>query len=345
MKISKEIKVGVIAILSIVLLVSGVNFLKGNSFFGGDDIYYGYFPNSGGVGPASSIVLNGVPVGKVLKVEYVANNPVDKVVKISFNIQNKDIKITKGSLIKVGSIDLFSKGILLTLGTDYKRGFYQPGDEILGESAQDMMEQVQAYADPIAKNFQAVLVKVDRFLNSFSAFWNNSATSELEGTMKEVKIAIKRFGEVAFEVESLVQSEKAQLDRIFNNLESITTNLKYSNEKITAIIGNTKKLTDDLLTANYKQVIEDANKTIQLLNNALTDATNGKGTLGLLLKDESLYRNLEKTNKQVQDLLKDIELHPERYIHVSLLGAKSKGVHLNQSDERKLRNVLDSIPD
>lgn len=344
MKISKEVKTGVIAIISIVLLVTGVNFLKGNSFFGGDDVYYGYFPNSGGVAPASSIVLNGVPIGKVLKVEYIPNNPPNKQVKISFNIQVKDIKIAKGSVLKVGSVDLFNKGILLTLGTDYKNGFYKPGDEIIGISAQDMMEQVQAYADPIAQNMQAVLIKVDRFLTSFSSFWDNSATSELEGSMKEVKLAINRLGNVAYEVENLVMSEKIQLSRIFNNLESITNNLKSSNDKITSIVGNVKTISDDMVTADFKGVIGNASKTISMLNTALEDTTNGKGTLGLLLKDESLYRELEKTNKEVQELVQDIELHPERYIHVSLLGAKTKGVQLTEPEERKLRKLLDSIP-
>jgi len=344
MKISKEIKTGVIAIISIVLLVSGVNFLKGNSFFGGDDVYYGFFPNSGGVAPASSIVLNGVPIGKVLKVEYVFNNPPNKQVKISFNIQNEDIKIPKGSVLKVGSVDLFNKGILLTLGNDFSKGFYMPCDEIIGISAQDVMEQVQAYADPIAQNLQAVLIKVDRFLTSFSSFWDNSATSELEGSMKEVKLAINRLGNVAYEVENLVMSEKIQLSRIFDNLESITNNLKASNDKITGIVGNVKAISDDMVTADFKGIIGDASKTISMLNAALTDATNGKGTLGLLLKDESLFRELEKTNKEVQELVQDIELHPERYIHVSLLGAKTKGVHLTEPDERKLRKLLDSIP-
>jgi phospholipid/cholesterol/gamma-HCH transport system substrate-binding protein len=345
MKISKEIKTGVIAIIAIILLVLGVNFLKGNSFFGGDQVYYGYFPNSGGVAPACSIVLNGVPIGKIIKVEYIPNNPPNKLVKVSFNIQIDNIKIPKGSIIKVGSVDLFNKGILLTLGTDFSKGFYKPNDEILGISAQDMMEQVQAYADPIAQNFQAVLIKVDKVLSSFSAFWDNSATSELEGSLKEVKLAISRFGNVANEVELLVLEEKMKLGRIFDNLESITLNLKASNDKITGILGNAKKITDDLVTADFKGVIGDAKKTLGTLNVLLADATNGKGTLGLLLKDETLYRELEKTNKDLQDLVNDIEVHPERYIHVSLLGAKTKGAPLSPSEEKKLKKLLDSIPD
>ena len=89
MKISKELITGIITIAAVSLLVTGVNFLKGNSFFGGDDIYYAYFPNSGQLSPASDVTLNGVSIGKVLTVDYVAGNSVEKQVKVSFNIQNE----------------------------------------------------------------------------------------------------------------------------------------------------------------------------------------------------------------------------------------------------------------
>ena len=100
MKITKEIKTGLIALLAIALFVSGVNFLKGNSFFGGDDVYYAYFPNSGQLAPASSVTLNGVGVGKVLAVEYVANESPDRKVKVTFNIQNKENSFQKKCMTK-----------------------------------------------------------------------------------------------------------------------------------------------------------------------------------------------------------------------------------------------------
>ena len=112
MKISKEIKLGLIAISAIALIITGVNFLKGSSFLGGDDIYYGYFPTSGGIMPASSVAVNGVGVGKVLSIEYIPSETIERKVKVTFNIQNKDIKIPKGSEIQIGSLDLFNKAIV-----------------------------------------------------------------------------------------------------------------------------------------------------------------------------------------------------------------------------------------
>ncbi|MCE3295847.1 MAG: hypothetical protein K0R65_1561 [Crocinitomicaceae bacterium] len=343
MKISKEVKSGFIAIIAIALLITGVNFLKGYSFFGGDDTYYAYFPNSGGIMPASSVTLNGVPIGKIIAVDYVVNNPPDKRVKITFNIQDKNIKIPVGSEIKVGSLDLFNKGIIITMAEDLSKGFYKPGSKLDGVVAQDMLQQVQAYADPITQKLQSLMSNVDKVVTSLSSFWDDTATSELEESMKEVKIAIKRLGNVAIEVESFVQTEKVHLDRIFDNVESITNNLKRSNEEIRAIVGNTKKITDDMVTADFKAVITEARETIQSLNTILTDASNGKGTLGKLVKDETFYNELVKTNVELQDLVADLKLHPERYIHFSVLGARSKGVTLTPNEEKKLRNLLDTL--
>ena len=90
MRFTKEIKAGLIAVLAIVILILGVNFLKGNSFFGGDVVYYSYFPNSGQLMVSSNVTLNGVVVGKVTAVDYRPQNKFDKRVRVTFNIQNDD---------------------------------------------------------------------------------------------------------------------------------------------------------------------------------------------------------------------------------------------------------------
>lgn len=345
MKIAKEIKTGLIALSAIALLVAGVNFLKGNSFFGGDEVYYAYFPNSGQLTAATSVTLNGVSVGKVLAVEYMPNEKENRKVRVTFNLQNKDVKISRGSIIKIGALDFLTKGIIIDLNPDLSKGYYKPGESILGEVEVDIISQVKTYADPVVNKFKGMMTGLDNFVNNVSAFWDTTANSQIHSGFKDLKLAISKFANVADEVESLVQDERVKLDHIFGNVESITNNLKISNEKVASIIGNTKKITDDLVTADFKNVIGDAQQTIKKLNNLLVDASNGSGTLGKLIKDEKLYNELVETNSELQNLVNDIQVHPERYIHFSVLGAKSKGVPLTNQEEKKFRKLLDSIPD
>jgi phospholipid/cholesterol/gamma-HCH transport system substrate-binding protein len=135
------------------------------------------------------------------------------------------------------------------------------------------------------------------------------------------------------------------LGRIMTNVESITLNLKKSNDQIAGIIGNAKRITDDLVTADFKKVVGDAQQTIKTLNAVLETAQKGEGTLGKLLGDDKLFNELVETNNELQNLVNDLQLHPERYIHFSVLGAKTKGVPLTAIEEKKLRQLIDSIPD
>jgi len=342
LKISKEIKTGVIAIIAIGLLVTGVNFLKGNSFFGGDDVYYVYFPQTGGVTPATSVQVNGVVVGKVMDVGLTGLKDVDKKVMITFNIQNNDFKIPRGSRIVAGGLDLLTKGLIIYVNDDISKGFYKPKDKIQGELSIDITSQLKTAVDPIVQKVQAALGSLDEFINDVSSFWDTTATSELQGSLKELQVGIRKLGNVADEAGSLIASEKIRLGQILGNVESITGNLKKSNDQVAAILGNAKKLTDELVTADFKGTIDAAKNTLEKFNTTLEKANQGEGTLGKLLSDDQLYNELNATNKRLQELVEDINVHPERYIHFSVFGAKIKGVPLSPAEERRLKAMLDS---
>ena len=324
MKISKEIKLGIIAICAIVLIITGVNFLKGSSFFGGDAIYYGYFPSSGGIMPASSVAVNGVGVGKVLTIEYVPNESIERKVKVTFNIQNKDIKIPKGSEIQIGSLDLFN---------------------FQGTVALDMTQQVQAMADPVSKKLQHLLGNVDRMVNSINVLFDTTrGTNDIRSSLNEAKMAIKRFGNLSLEMNDLVKEEKIKLSDILQNVANITRNLDKSNKEISAILGNAHSFTDDLVKSNFKEVIAGAYKTISTINKALEETEQNRGNLSKFLKDESLYNELVNTNKKVQIILDDLHEHPEKYIKLSVFSRKPKGLQITKKEEEKLRKILDSTP-
>ena len=344
MKFSKELITGISTVAAIGILVAGVNFLKGNSFFGGDQVYYAYFPNSGGVTPATSVMVNGVEVGKVLEVDLTGDQDSLKKVMIKFNIQEIDFKIGKNAIVEAGSLDLFAKGLTIKPDESLSNGFYSPGDHIQGVVTTDITSQVKAYADPITQKVQVMMTSIDRMVNDISAFWDTSATSEIEGSIREVKIAIKKFGNAASQIEELVASERLKFSAIMSNVEEITENLKKSNDEVAHIVGNVKTITDDLVTADFKSVIGDAQKTLQSVNAILDSAEKGEGTLGKLVNDQKLYDELVSTNKSLQNLLDDLQLHPERYIHFSVLGAKTKGVPLTTDEEKKLREILKNTP-
>ncbi|MCR9173402.1 MAG: MlaD family protein [bacterium] len=343
MKISRELIVGIVTLVAIALLVMGVNFLKGNSFLGGDQVYYAYFPTSGGVTPATSVYVNGVDVGKVLDVEYMPNQTDTlKRVRIKFNITTEGLKIVKGSKVEAGGIDLLSKGLIIHMNNDISQGYVKPGSRLPGFVSSDVTTQIKQYADPLTQKVEGALVSIDKMVNDISAFWDSTASSELQGSMKELRVSIRKIGNAVDQVEGLLVDERVRLSRIMGNVEAITLNLKKSNDTVKAIVGNVKGITDELVTADYKGTIESAKNTLDGVNRVLDAALDGDGTIGKLISDDSLYMELIQTNQELQNLVEDLQKHPERYIHFSVLGAKSKR-QFTEAEEKKIRKeVIDN---
>jgi phospholipid/cholesterol/gamma-HCH transport system substrate-binding protein len=183
LKFTKEIKAALIAIASIAILYAGINFLKGNSFLGGDTEYTSYFPNTGSIMVSSNVTLNGVTVGKVTGIKSIPNGSIDKKVKMTFNIQEKGIRLPKGSFVEIGSLDFINKCLIIHTPEDISKGFYKANSVIPGKISIDMVTQVKAYADPISQRLQKMMGSIDRMVISLSSFWDTTATSEIEGSL------------------------------------------------------------------------------------------------------------------------------------------------------------------
>lgn len=345
MKISKEIKAGFIAVSAIVLLVLGINFLKGYSLLGGDDTFYAYFPNSGQVMVSGNVTLNGVIIGKILEIQNVPENSENRRVKIKFSISEPDIKLPKGTIIELGSLDLLTKGLIVNYPDQLKSGYYNSGAEIPGKLSADMFSQVKQYADPISQKLQSLILHIDGMVNSLSGVFDENGSNDITASIKELRITIKKIGDLSSEIQGFVGQEKAQFSKIMNHVEQITSNLEKSSDEVSAIIGNSKKISEDMVSADFKGTILEAQTTLKKFNYMLEDVNKGNGSLGKLVHDEKLYNELVETNNELQELVDDLQAHPERYVHLSVIGRKNKGLQLTGKEEGKLKKWLDTIPD
>lgn len=345
MKISKEIKAGFIAISAIILLVLGINFLKGYSLLGGDDTFYAYFPNSGQVMVSGNVTLNGVIIGKILEIQNVPENSENRRVKIKFSISEPDIKLPKGTIIELGSLDLLTKGLIVNYPDQLKSGYYNSGAEIPGKLSADMFSQVKQYADPISQKLQSLILHIDGMVNSLSGVFDENGSNDITASIKELRITIKKIGDLSSEIQGFVGQEKTQFSKIMNHVEQITSNLEKSSDEVSAIIGNSKKISEDMVSADFKGTILEAQTTLKKFNYMLEDVNKGNGSLGKLVHDEKLYNELVETNNELQELVDDLQAHPERYVHLSVIGRKNKGLQLTGKEEGKLKKWLDTIPD
>ena len=337
MKVSKEFKTGLLVILSLAILFVGVNYLKGDNAFGRTPTYHAIFETSAFLEPSSQVFFNGVAVGLVKTIE---NHPNDltKVV-VQFTVTKEGLRIPKGSHAEIANPNLLSKGLILHF--DYfSNDFYTENDTIPGQVQMDLQDAVSQQILPVKEKLERLMGSIEHMVVSINAFWDTTAAQSLDGSLLEVKVAISRFGNLAQNLDELVYSEKIRLSQILTNVDDITFNLKKSNETISKIIGNVETLSDSLVTANFKSTIQKATITLDKINSALENASNGEGTLGKLLHDDTLHNELVLTNKVLQSLVTDLETNPHRYIHFSVFGRKEKTVKLTDAEEKKLRQLL-----
>ncbi|MCC5923187.1 MAG: MCE family protein [Crocinitomicaceae bacterium] len=346
MKVSKEFKTGLVVIFATLLLIYGVNYLKGNSFFGGDDVYYAFFPTSGSLTPSSPVTLNGVEIGKILDVRIVSPSEyVDpkKRILVKFSIQNPEMRLAVGSDIQIVP-GVLSTSVQINQNFIADKGYYRVGDTLIGSVSQEIQEQLEVHLLPLKRKMEDLMVSVDNIVASINAFWDTSAAYTMDAGLNEIKIAISRFSKVAYNLDNLIDDQKIKLSNIFDNVENITANLVETDKQIKSVVGNISNFTDTLMTVDFKNAIAEATVTMRRLNGLLETSSQGEGTIGKLLNDDQLYDELNRTNERLQELVQDLKEHPERYIHMSVFGTRIKGVPLTKQEERKLKAFLDTLP-
>jgi phospholipid/cholesterol/gamma-HCH transport system substrate-binding protein len=125
-------------------------------------------------------------------------------------------------------------------------------------------------------------------------------------------------------LENLLAVEQAKLSAILNNVNAITKNLENNNEKLTHVISNFNNISDSLAKSNLKQVIENTNQVMAQTKDIMQKVNSGKGTMGLLINNDSLYVKLDRTVADLDKLLIDLRKNPSRYVSVSVFGKKDK---------------------
>lgn len=325
MRVSKEFKVGLLVLLAVFFLYIGVNFLKGNSIFGENRQYFAVFDNANGLVSSNLVVINGVQVGKVSQIELNPSNP--KKVIVKFTISNDDILIPLGSKMQLISSDLLgTKALELQLNFDpvVKAEYVEVGDTLDASIEKGISDQISEELLPLKKKTEELMQSVDNIVLSINSYWDTSAAYVIDESLYEFRDGISKFGDLAKSLTVLVENESRVIDDVLHNASDITGNLASKSEQIDNVIDNFSAISDTLAASEINGVILEAKTTLAELNELMTKVNNGEGTLGMLMHSDSLHNELVHTNLSLQNLLEDMEANPNKYVHFSLFGRKTK---------------------
>lgn len=291
----KEVKIGITGIIALVVLFLGINFLKGANLFSSTNKYYIQFGNAKGLSKSSNVYADGYNVGVVSDIIYDYEHPGTVLVEIT---TNKDLRIPKGSSAKLDEAVLGGCTLNMLLTTNLTDA-YHPGDTIPGSDTQGMM----AKAASMMPQIEQIVARVDTLIATL-----NRLTSDPNLPM------IIRNAELVSE--NLVRSSE-ELNRLLaNDVPQLTTTFNRVGE-------NAITLTDRLNSLNLQATMDSVNMTISSVHQMMDQIQSPEGTLGLLMKDPSLYNNLNHTVQSADSLVTDLKAHPKRYVHFSVFGKKN----------------------
>lgn len=297
MKITKEIKIAVVAIAALTMLFLGLNFLKGISVFQSNDTYYITFKDVSGLVTSSPIYADGVAVGTVADIifDYDQQEPVKVVAAV-----DKLLRIPAGSTAEIQSDMMGNTQINLMLATN-PRERINPGGVIEGVPAGGAMAKLTAMVPAL----EQMLPKLDSIMTSLNTILADPA---IRNTLHNVET-----------ISGNLTTTTQQLNVL---VADINHNVPGMMKKADAVLDNTQKLTANLASVDVQATMNQVNATIAEVK-ATTEAINStKGTIGLMIHDPSLYNNLNATVRDADSLMVDLKAKPKRYVHFSIFGKK-----------------------
>jgi phospholipid/cholesterol/gamma-HCH transport system substrate-binding protein len=309
MKLSREFKIGLVAVIAVALAIWGINYLKGISIFKSTDQYYVVYHNVKGLVENASVFLNGYKVGNVKRIEFDKENINSIVVEISMQEEMK-LPHNTALLLRSGSLISGTKDIDIIPGTG--EGFHESGDTLISSIQVELTD----FIDPIRNKIESLVTAIDTVMISLSDLMDDNTRKNLQGTIANLNNATSSL--------KLSLQPTGSLGRSMDNFSQITDNLKNSNDDISTILKNFAAVSDTLKQAELKTLILNASETFARTSELFTAINNGEGTAGQLMMNDSVYNNLNNALASLDSLLIDLREHPKRYVHLSVFGKKDK---------------------
>lgn len=321
MKVTKEFKIGIVVVIAVAAFIWGISFLKGSGFFSDHFYVYAVYPKIDNLIPANPLQINGYKIGQVRSISLINKGGRNQVL-VKFLV-TEDVSIPKNSIAKIASTDLLGSKVVEVMFSTEKE-FLKNGDTLQSEIEQGLKESFNRQLGPLQVKAESLISSIDSVMTVVSLVLNTRTRSNIEQSFESVRRAILTIEQTAYKMDDLIASEKPKMSTIFSNLSGITSNLNKSEQKINNILTNFSNLSDSLAKSQLRSAVSNADNTLRELNQLVGKINAGQGTMGKLIKNDSLYNSLNRSSEGLDKLLKDLKENPKRYVHFSIFGRKSK---------------------
>ena len=330
MKINKEVKIGILVIVSLFVLIWGIGFLKGRNFLAKGNFYYGVYSRVEGLNEGSPIYYKGFKIGAVRRIEFCPSGDEFLVTLLL----TKELPITNETVAQLYSVDLLGAKAIQFINYDNSINdvFLSPGDTLRTSVMGDLKDQVSTEVLPLKDKVENLIVKVDTVLTNIGGVFSDENKHGLSQ-------AINSLYQTIYAME-LTFAEGGALHESLNNIKELTETLNDQKLNLNSITTNLKELSEQLADADVSGIVSRIDSAIYSISNVLDKVEAGDGSMGMFMQDKTLYLNLTDATANLDRLLADVRHHPERYVNFSAFDFGRK-IYINP--DKNLANEKDII--
>ena len=314
MKLSRELKTGIIVLGGLALFILGFSFLKATPIFDNSKVFYAVYKHVGGLQTGTQVSINGLAVGNVKNIGFKDSSGA---LLVTFTVDNS-FEFSKNSIAELYDTGIIGgKGIQINPVFD-GAGLAKSGDTLNSNVRPGLTELVQQKLTPLQLKVEGAVSNADSLLMNFNDVFDEPTKRNLRESIEGLNNVVKNFEQTSASLKTLMQENESRLDSSIRNMHTVS--------------GNFAKISDSLAQAGLGNTIKSLDSTVYNLNNILAKINSGDGSMGKLINNPELYQNLTKVSMELELLLQDFRLNPKRYVNVSVFGKKQKEYEIPESD-------------
>ncbi|WP_395043194.1 MlaD family protein [Flavobacterium sp.] len=305
MKLSREIKTAILVISAILLFIWGYSFLKGRDLFTNYKTIYVIYDNVEGLATSSPVTINGKTIGKVNSINL--NEKFKSIVEMQID---GDYKIAKSSIAELYAPSPIGGKQLAIIPNLNDNNLIENGDYLKSSSKLGLTDELASQLVPLKAKIEMLLDNANTMLVNVNQVLDVKSKENLRASLANLNEVLLEFKGASKSVNTMLADNKSKIGNTMTNFEKTSANFS--------------KVSDSLAKLELGKTVKNLEKTLVTVDKLMSDIQSGKGTMGKLIKDETMYNSFTKTSKELELLLQDLRLYPTRYVNVSLFGKKNK---------------------